>query len=277
MSSYNPPRKNVPIFDAFLFRTTNDEYLTPQVAYGSFLQFPIAQGAETLQAISVNGEAVFLNAVPPTSNATQPASNDSSTKMPTTAWVQGAITDTTKTFTGVNTFSQNPLNTATQPASNDSSTIIPSTAWVQGAIALNVANLTYVNQTFAPVGMPTTSTQTIFPETLILPSAGTWLITGNYTINWNGAFGTTFSTLCSVKIYTGSVFTPTTSVDFSEYARQEFTGSFNPAGGGLFKQFSISKLFTIASPTTYNSSFFIDALNGGTIGGTASAIKISSV
>ena len=32
--------------------------------------------------------------VPPTSTATQPASTDSSTKMPTTAWVQSAITDT---------------------------------------------------------------------------------------------------------------------------------------------------------------------------------------
>ena len=70
----------------------------------------------------------------PLNTATQPAITDSSTIIPSTAWVQGAIKDTTKTFTGVNTFSQSPLNIATQPASNDSSSIIPNTSWVQSAI-----------------------------------------------------------------------------------------------------------------------------------------------
>ena len=92
MSAYYPPAENVPIFDASLFRTTNDTILTRQVANSSFLQFPIAQGTETLKDIIVEGTSSFTNIAPPTSTATQPASNDSSTKMPTTAWVQSAIT-----------------------------------------------------------------------------------------------------------------------------------------------------------------------------------------
>ena len=51
----------------------------------------------------------FINVAPPTSTATQPASNDSSTKIPTTAWVQtavsgGSILATNNIFTGTNTF-----------------------------------------------------------------------------------------------------------------------------------------------------------------------------
>jgi hypothetical protein len=79
----------------------------------------------------------------PLNTATQPAITDSSTIIPSTAWVQGAIKDTTKTFTGVNTFSQSPITTATQPASNNSSTIIPSTAWVQSAITASPVGNAY--------------------------------------------------------------------------------------------------------------------------------------
>jgi hypothetical protein len=200
MSAYNPPRENVPIFDASLFSTENDDTLTRQVANSSFLQFPIAQGTETLKDIIVEGTASFTNVAPPTSTATQPASNDSSTKMPTTAWVQGAITDTTKTFTGINTFSQNPLNTATQPASNDSSTIIPSTAWVQGAITANLGSVgTTISVDFPSLALTTTGT-TFTPQNLFIPTAGTYLISGFYQITEQTGLGGTAS--CESAFFT---------------------------------------------------------------------------
>jgi len=79
------------------------------------------------------------------SQCVQPASNDSSTIVPTTAWVQTAITASVgtnlipanNTWTGTNAFNNvAPItSTATQPASTDNSTKIPTTAWVQGAIS----------------------------------------------------------------------------------------------------------------------------------------------
>lgn len=93
---------------------------------------------------------------PPTSSAVQPAANDSSTKVPTTAWVQSAIAlapspstllSSNNTWTGTNAFNNvAPItSTATQPANNDSSTIIPTTAWVQSAITTGAPNLLPLN------------------------------------------------------------------------------------------------------------------------------------
>jgi hypothetical protein len=123
------------------------------------------------------GTNAFNNAAPITSIATQPASNDSSTTIPTTAWVQGAITAgggggsilaTNNTFTGTNAFNNAaPITSiATQPASNDSSTTIPTTAWVQGAItAAAPASILGTNNTFTGTNAfnnaaPITSTAT---------------------------------------------------------------------------------------------------------------------
>jgi len=92
MSSSNPPNPNTPpVFnnDAFNFNTGDIDtaYLN-----ANYLRFPTAQGSETLQNIQVVGSASFTNASLPTSSGVIPASNDSSTKIPTTAWVQSAIT-----------------------------------------------------------------------------------------------------------------------------------------------------------------------------------------
>jgi len=101
------------------------------------------------------GTNAFNNVAPITSSATQPASNDSSTAIPTTAWVQTAITaglpasilGLNNTFTGTNAFNNvAPItSSATQPASNDNSTIIPTTAWVQTAIAAIPAPILQTN------------------------------------------------------------------------------------------------------------------------------------
>jgi microcystin-dependent protein len=97
MASYNPPTETLAIFDPSVFAIA-DIPLTQAQADARYLRFPTAQGTENLAAINVNGVATFNSGVnfastaPPTSSQTIPASNDSSTKIPTTAWVQSAIT-----------------------------------------------------------------------------------------------------------------------------------------------------------------------------------------
>lgn len=92
--------------------------LTIEYANANYLKFPTAQGAENLLDINVSGTAdfnstvnvngnLFVNnpsifsdtvditsTVPPTSSQIIPATNDSSTKIPTTAWVQSVISAT---------------------------------------------------------------------------------------------------------------------------------------------------------------------------------------
>ena len=106
MAVYNPPIEDLPIFDNNVF-TSGDEVLTVDIANKNYLKFPIAQGAETLTDITVLGTSTFngtethtgstiqLNATSSgglTSTTPQPGPTDSSTKIPTTAWVQSAIT-----------------------------------------------------------------------------------------------------------------------------------------------------------------------------------------
>lgn len=117
MATYNPPTENLAIFDPSVF-TTADIPLTSAEADKRYLKFPNAQGTENLATTNINGllttngDVIFASLNPPTSNATQPASNDSSTKMPTTAWIQGAISGSSllplnNTWTGTNDFSNN--------------------------------------------------------------------------------------------------------------------------------------------------------------------------
>lgn len=62
MVDYNPPTENLPIFDTNVF-TTGDEYITQNQADSRYLRFPNAQGTENLQAINVNGTAIFKDQV----------------------------------------------------------------------------------------------------------------------------------------------------------------------------------------------------------------------
>ena len=82
---------------------------------------------------------------PPTCSAVQPLGTDSSTKIPTTAWVQSAISAVASllglnnTWTGTQNWTNVSVgsltSSAVQPASNDATTKIPTTAWVQSAIS----------------------------------------------------------------------------------------------------------------------------------------------
>jgi hypothetical protein len=98
MALYPPPREIVPIFDSFNF-DVNNTALTVDSGLEYFLAFPTAQGEETLANTIVAGSLTALGTAnfssttlgSLTSSATQPASNNSSTIIPTTAWVQTAI------------------------------------------------------------------------------------------------------------------------------------------------------------------------------------------
>jgi len=63
-------------------------------------------------ASTINGPASFSSTTPPTSAQTIPASNDSSTKIPTTAWVQSAIGSSAPLFFRAN-LNQQPTVTGT--------------------------------------------------------------------------------------------------------------------------------------------------------------------
>lgn len=55
MSAYPPPKENLPIYNPTDFQEDNFP-LTIQDARGFFLEYPIAQGEETLQATIINGQ-----------------------------------------------------------------------------------------------------------------------------------------------------------------------------------------------------------------------------
>ena len=113
-------------------------------------------GVQTIPLNFSSANMTITTTNPPTSSATQPASNDSSTKMPTTAWVQTAVSGgsssllaSNNSWTGTNSFSNTfsltnvnpPTSTATQPVATDASNKMPTNAWVQSAITSNRTNL----------------------------------------------------------------------------------------------------------------------------------------
>lgn len=61
MADYLPPTENLPIFDKSVFQDANDGYLTYDKAKKLFLKYPIAQGDETLQAITVAKTSTLLD------------------------------------------------------------------------------------------------------------------------------------------------------------------------------------------------------------------------
>lgn len=58
MAIYNPPIKNLPIFDSSVF-LTGDVFITQNQADKRYLRYQFAQGTENLQAIIVNGTALM--------------------------------------------------------------------------------------------------------------------------------------------------------------------------------------------------------------------------
>jgi hypothetical protein len=147
MASYLPPLENLAIFDPSVFRH-NENALTIDEGLKYFLAYPAAQGAEALQAIDVNGVATFNSDVlfaslnPPTSAQTLPPTNDSSTKIPTTEWVQLAVgagssslLSTSNAWTNDNNFQgTNFLYTGALQVATNNGNYVATNQFVQSAI-----------------------------------------------------------------------------------------------------------------------------------------------
>jgi len=145
MSSSNPPNPNTPpVFNNDAFGQGADPTIDIAYLNANYLRFPTAQGSETLQNIQVVGSATFNNAALPTSAGIVPLASDSSTKIPTTAWVQSAITagganllTTNNSWTGQNNFTITSFADFTIPQfSND--TTIANTTWTTALITYYV-------------------------------------------------------------------------------------------------------------------------------------------
>jgi hypothetical protein len=81
-------------------------------------------------------------------SSAEPLATDTSTVIPTTQWVQGAILNgaTNSAYVNVaNTFSAIQSCSAILPASSDSTNIIPTKSWVQGAITTKSVNNAQIN------------------------------------------------------------------------------------------------------------------------------------
>jgi hypothetical protein len=179
----------------------------------------------TLSAVQSNnntwtGTNTFNNTI--TSNVIQPSSTDNSTSIPTTAWVQSAITSSStrllsknNTWTGTNTFNNTISSNVVQPSATDNSTLIPTTAWVQSAIAniplpgnllikdniwtgTNTFNNTISSNVVQP---PATDNSTSIPTTSWVQSAITSSSAGLLSKNntWTGT-----NTFSNSTIFTGS-------------------------------------------------------------------------
>lgn len=129
---------------------------------------------------------------------------------------------------------------------------------------------TIVSQTLTTVSIPATSFGAVgFNEGLNIPSAGTWLIIGNFNVVYNIPSSQTFTTTqgFSIQGY---------NLAYSEL--QEMTGYLPfPTGLGLSKAFSVSSVYTAAGPTAFpfGTCTVIQSQYGTIFSGNVTAVKIA--
>ena len=128
---------------------------------------------------------------------------------------------------------------------------------------------TIVSQTLTTVSIPATSFGAVgFNEDLNIPSAGTWLIIGNFNVVFDIPSPQTFTT-------TQGFYIQGFNLVYSEL--QEMTGYLPfPTGLGLSKAFSVSSVYTAAGPTILPGiCTVIQSQYGTTFSGNVTAIKVA--
>jgi hypothetical protein len=191
----------------------------------------------------------FVN--PPTISGVIP-STDSSTKVPTTAWVRSqidsigslgnvALRDQANTFSSINDFTVSP--TAPTPAVNDSSSKVATTAFVKNVLNSNGLGLstivitagtgTAINYSAGTVTLPNGLVVNITPAgSLSLPSSGNYYITvdSNAAVAYTSAYpsGSGIRVIATVSVASGSITgLDLSGTDLSSYAKlsgAEFSG-----------------------------------------------------
>jgi len=129
---------------------------------------------------------------------------------------------------------------------------------------------TIVNQTLRLVTiMPTPGTlPTLFMDYLIIPSAGTWLIIGNFNITYNIPYPATSTT-------THGFWVSAFNLNYSDY-QQLSAYSLAGGGGGLQRLFSVSSVYTTAAPITLGGYCgVVYSQYGATLSGNLTAVKIA--
>lgn len=119
MSVYPPPSftEYIPIFNPINWEATIDEGITIAYLNSNFLKYPVAQGLETLNGMNNLGDTT-LSKTATCIDSVVISPTDSSTKIPTTAWVQTAIsaTPSTNVFPQASYYISNLINTSGIPA-----------------------------------------------------------------------------------------------------------------------------------------------------------------
>ena len=232
-----------------------------------------------------NTSVAFTSTTPPTSAQTIPAANDSSTKIPTTAWVQSAISAgggsalliSNNTWTGTQNWTNTSVgsltSSATQPASNDSSTKIPTTAWVQSAIASIPAATQFVPKFVNYTDVQTTS--------------GTGYSSGPQ-INFGGTWG--INDIAYVRVTsqisynnTGSGYLNTGNTSGLLYFRPYYmSAGWAPVSGGSVVIYT-QNIPGAQMGAAQKPAYYVPSFNVGTIGkfclnaGTATSVRVSTL
>jgi len=128
---------------------------------------------------------------------------------------------------------------------------------------------TIVSQTLTTVSIGTAGIGSVnFTESLNIPSAGTWIIIGNFYVNYDIPPPATSTT-------TQGFYISGFNLDYYDLQQMTGNGVFN-GGLGLQKRFSVSSLYTAAGPTTLPGvCTVIQSQYGLSVSGNVTAIKVA--
>ena len=252
MANYLPPTEDLPIFDDSVFEINNNP-LTFNDAQKGFLAFPYAQGNETFQDIIVDGTTDFFNQVD--NHSTMPPFNNATTIVPTTAWVQDAITNAPAN-TDINVTTSTTAGPYYMPMITGSTTGAY-TGYIDSGMSYDATtnNLTTTTFTGDLVGNASTATNATTATTATTATKASNVITaatGSLTPLPLALLSTSTAGITQVQVdtYNALYYTPDTRTlaSPSMYAPTVIqSGLFQTTASGLIRTYSTAN--------TYNTSF----------------------